>query len=64
VSDLAELRRIGRRHQKARANLDELEAERDRLMREVYAQGGVTHKQIADATGVSFQRVSQILAKN
>jgi DNA-directed RNA polymerase specialized sigma subunit len=64
ADDLAEIRKAGRRHASARARLAKAEADRDRVIREVYARGNVKHTEIADAIGVSFQRVSQILAKN
>jgi DNA-binding NarL/FixJ family response regulator len=55
----AELRKAEARYQRASRRSEEAREERNRLVREALASGW-THARIAEATGLSRGRVSQI----
>lgn len=56
------LRQVGDRIRRARAKLDESQDARDHAIRHA-DKAGMTRRAIADAVGVSYGRVEQILKK-
>lgn len=57
------LRRQGRRFQRASANLERIVADRDEAI-VAAAQAGAPRQAIADAAGVSIQRVKQVISEH
>jgi len=63
TSALRTLGRYGRRYQRATATLERIVVERDEAILAA-ARAGARRQAIADAAGVSIQRVKQVLAEH
>jgi hypothetical protein len=59
---VASLRTTARAHSTARTEAALREAQRDDLIRQAHRTGGLSTREIAEAVGLSFQRVAAIVA--